>query len=186
MRPLLKGRSKGRPVEGKYWLGRCGPSFKTGRGPFFLGLLRFRIALCGRPLFSLAAILSLEVLPPRRQQTPVCGSTLPVGLSAGRHLPLSEEALLSGSDPWNTGFEGRSMHTLAVASIFGLLVISHSAAAHRTGSLNRLVQKPLLLRLPLGKRATHRRQSVKRLKSLQRLVSAEWTGLVEASVQGAD
>jgi hypothetical protein len=129
MRPLLKGRSKGRPVEGKYWLGRCGPSFKTGRRPFFLGLLRFRIALCGRPLFSLAAILSLEVLPPRRQQTLVCGSTLPVGLSAGRHLPLSEEALLSGSDPWNTGFEGRSMHTLAVASIFGLLVISHSAAA---------------------------------------------------------
>jgi hypothetical protein len=73
--------------------------------------------------------LWLEVPAPRRQQTPVCSSTLPVGLSAGEHLPLSEEALLSVADPWDTAFEGRSMHTLAVASVFSLLLIAHPAVA---------------------------------------------------------
>jgi hypothetical protein len=77
------------------------------------------------------------------------------------------------------------MRILAVAAVFGLLVISHSVAAQEK-SLKRALREPLLLRVPRRKRARHKPQSVGRLKSLQRLASAEWIGLAKASAVAAD
>jgi hypothetical protein len=77
------------------------------------------------------------------------------------------------------------MRILAVATVIGLLV-TPTGPRHRGRSLRRALQKLPLQGLLRGKRARHRPQSVGRRKSWQRLASAEWTGLAEASAAAVE